>query len=125
MHPLRWRKMTWVILVFTGLMLVLTGGIIATGIDVGRECAEYAPNTPERSGCETGSVIGSGLGVTALFCVWFLGFIILSIIWFMSRPERRLCPVCGRDARKGQRRCTRCGYDFESAWPSRPAPVPR
>jgi predicted amidophosphoribosyltransferase len=68
------------------------------------------------------------LAATLIFGMWFVGFIILSIIWFMTRPTRRLCPVCGSEARKGQTICKKCGHNFaRAAVPfaaSEPAPVP-
>jgi predicted amidophosphoribosyltransferase len=30
----------------------------------------------------------------------------------MTRPTKRLCPVCGQDAKKGQTVCKTCGYNF-------------
>jgi hypothetical protein len=113
MNPLRWRKMTWLILLFTGLMAAwIIGGIAAQ-----EDCGNELPGSVERELCETGTDIGTGIGVGALFCVWFLGFVVLSIIWFMTRHDRRLCPVCGHDVRKGQLVCKKCGYDFGAAAP--------
>jgi hypothetical protein len=60
---------------------------------------------PDVTNCEAyraGANIGTGLAVAAILGVWFVGFIILSIIWFMTRPARRVCPACGTEARKGQ-----------------------
>jgi hypothetical protein len=110
-NPLRWRKMTWAVLVFTGLMGAWAIAAVASNSD---NCDEFAVGTASRSGCDAGTTVGTGIGVGLLFCIWFLGFIILSIIWFMSRPSRRLCPVCGHDARKGQTICKKCGFDFSA-----------
>jgi len=101
--------MTWLIWVFTGLM---AAWIIAGLSAAGDNCDEHLQGSAERTGCEAGTVIGGGIGVSALFCVWFLGFVILSVIWFMTRPTRRICPVCGTAARKGQTTCKKCGFDF-------------
>jgi hypothetical protein len=110
-NPLRWRKMTWAILLFTGLM---GAWAIAALASTGDNCDQFARGTSSRSGCDAGTTIGTGLGVGALFCIWFLGFMILSIVWFMSRPNRRLCPVCGNEARRGQTVCKKCGFDFSA-----------
>ncbi len=111
--------MSWLILIFTVLMFAW----IAAGVG-GDNCSQYAPGTPERSGCELGSDVGTGVAVVALFGVWFVGFIILSIIWFMTRPTRRICPVCGYEARKGQRACKKCKFDFAQGVqpPAQPSP---
>lgn len=112
MNPLRWRKMTWAILLFTALM----GAWLVAGVaSSGDNCNEYAIGSPGRSGCDAGSDIGTGVGITALFCVWFIGFLILSIIWFMTKPSRRLCPACGTEAKRGATACKKCGYDFAGA----------
>jgi hypothetical protein len=73
---------------------------------------------PDVTNCEAyraGANIGTGLAVAAILGVWFVGFIILSIIWFMTRPARRVCPACGTEARKGQTVCKKCGHNFASA----------
>jgi hypothetical protein len=111
MNPLRWRLMTWVIVVFTGLMAVFIGANAGSR-------PECPPDITLIASCETyqaAAYIGTGLAVTALLGVWFVGFIILSIIWIMTRPARRVCPQCGHEARTGQSVCTTCGYDFSAA----------
>jgi hypothetical protein len=37
--------------------------------------------------CNAGTAIGAGIGITMIGGLWFIGFIVLSIIWFMSRPK--------------------------------------
>jgi hypothetical protein len=108
----RWRLLTWAILGFTGVM-----GIVAVlsivGAVGGSDCGRYPDGSPERSGCEAGTVLGTGLGFGIVFCVWFVGFVILGLLWLMFRPARRPCPVCGRELRQGQQRCA-CGFDPRS-----------
>ena len=31
--------------------------------------------------------IGTGIGVTLIGGLWFVGFLVLSIVWFMTRPR--------------------------------------
>jgi hypothetical protein len=110
MNPLRWRLMTWVIVVFTVLMAVLIGA------NAGSRPA-CPPDIALIASCETyqaAAAIGTGLALTALLGVWFVGFMILAIIWIMTRPARRVCPWCGYEARTGQTVCTTCGYDFSA-----------
>jgi hypothetical protein len=116
-NPLRWRKMTWVIVVFTVVMAALIVG----GAGTTTTCP---PGTANCDAYQAGATVGKGLGVAALLGVWFIGFIILSIIWFMTRPARRVCPACGQEARKGQTVCKKCGYNFAAPPPAVGAPTP-
>jgi hypothetical protein len=69
--------MTWAIVIWTVLMGIW---IVAGG--------SAAASTPASSEAEqVGVAIGTGIGVTLLFMLWFVGFIILSTVWFMSRPK--------------------------------------
>lgn len=111
MNPLRWRKMSWLIWIFTALMFIWMVSGASSNSD---NCNEYTLGTSARSACEAGTNVGTGIGVVILFFVWFIGFIILSIIWFMTRPSRRSCPVCGSEVKKGKTVCKKCGYDFTS-----------
>lgn len=47
-----------------------------------------------------------------IIVLWFFGFVILSIVWFMTRRKGRVCPHCGEDVKKGRTACQKCGYDF-------------
>jgi hypothetical protein len=67
------RKMTWVIIVWTVLAVVLA----AAG------AGSQPPCPPDVANCDAyraGANIGTGLAVTAIFGVWLVGFIILSIL---------------------------------------------
>ncbi len=114
MNPFRWRKMTWLIWIFTALMVVW---MVAGSAGNSDNCNQYAVGTSARSACETGTDVGTGIGLVLIFFIWFIGFVILSIIWFMTRTQKRACPVCGRDVRKGQTRCKKCGHDFANPVP--------
>jgi endogenous inhibitor of DNA gyrase (YacG/DUF329 family) len=91
--PPRWRKATWALAVFNLLALIwLVSGII-------------------------GGSIGAGLGVT-----WFVGFVVLSLIWLVSRPSHRECPRCGSDVKEGLTVCPSCGFDVARASAQNPWP---
>ena len=98
--------MTWALILWSVLMLVW---IIAGG--AGANCGQYAPDSPERIGCEA----GTGIGIAGLMFLWFIGFVILALIWFMTRPKGRDCPVCGTLVKRGQTKCPSCGHDFAEA----------
>lgn len=92
MNPFRWRLPTWLILIFTVLMVAWA-----------------------RSALSNTDAATTAIGATFVFGIWFVGFIILSIIWFMTRPDRRYCPVCGREVKRGRKICKKCGHDFALA----------
>ena len=62
--------------------------------------------------CQDASDVGTGIGVGLVVTLFVVGFVILSLIWLMTRPKRRLCPSCGTDAKKGVTQCRKCGFDF-------------
>jgi hypothetical protein len=98
--------MTWALIIWSALMAIwIIGGASST------DCGQYADEA-SKSGCEA----GTGIGVAALVFLWFLGFVVLGLVWFMTRPkDRRICPACGFAAKKGQTACANCGYDFAAA----------
>jgi lysylphosphatidylglycerol synthetase-like protein (DUF2156 family) len=105
-----WRKMTWVILAWCILMAVWIIGAIASADT--SDCAREATQYFSRHTCEDASNAGTGIGVVILWFVWFFGFIVLSLIWFMTRPKGRECPACGERVKKGLTVCPSCGHDF-------------
>ena len=73
----RWRKATWAIVIWTVLAAIwLFAGIGAAGDMTAGSDAEAA-----------GQAIGAGLGITFIIFIWFFGFIVLGLIWLMSRPK--------------------------------------
>jgi hypothetical protein len=78
----RWRKATWAIVLFSALMLVwIVAGVGA----VSNNCAGKTGDA--LVACQAGTAIGGGIGVTILVVIWFIGFIVLGLIWLMSRPK--------------------------------------
>lgn len=124
MRFFRWRKMTWLILVFSAAMLAW---VVAAASSV----AETAVTSEDRSDCqglvdaglydsvgecidtlEAAADVGAGIGTGILILLWVVGFIVLSLIWLMTRPRRRMCPRCGNDVKRGHTDCPACGYAF-------------
>lgn len=105
-----WRKMTWVLIIFTVIMFAW---MIGGGVSAGNSCNDVAGHyqNAKQAGCEAGTAIGVG----ALFGLWFFGFVVLSFIWLMTRPKGRDCPVCGEKVKRGRTACQSCGYDFAAA----------
>jgi ribosomal protein L37AE/L43A len=110
-----WRKATWAVVIWTVLMATwIASGVSATSSN----CTGKTGN--DLAVCQTGTAVGAGIGVTLIFLIWFIGFVVFSLIWLMSRPDRRLCPVCGEQVKKGLTVCPKCGYNF-AATLSQPA----
>lgn len=82
------RKMTWLIIGWTVTNFVWTMVALAQSGD-GTQTTEYQDciqfNSPED--CKTAFGVGQGIGVGLAFMVWFVGFIILAIIWAMTKPK--------------------------------------
>lgn len=79
---MRWRKTTWALIVWTAVF----GLWAASGIGaLGESCAGLTGD--DRSICEAGTAIGGGIGLTLIAGLWFVGFVVLAIIWFMTRPR--------------------------------------
>jgi hypothetical protein len=81
----RWRKATWAIVIWTVLMGIWVVGGVGS---VGNNCPGMTGS--QLAACQAGTAIGGGIAVTFIFFIWFLGFVILSIIWFMSRPKENV-----------------------------------
>jgi hypothetical protein len=81
----KWRKMTWTLLVFNGLMLIwaISAGASASGTST--ECLNDTVLGAET--CNDAQDIGAGIAVVMIGVLWFVGFIVLSLIWFMTRPK--------------------------------------
>ena len=102
----KWRFMTWLILAFSGFMLWWA---IA-----GTMSAAKNANCNGDEACQTGTAVGGAIGVGFIFVLWAIGFVILGIIWLMTRSRQRACPVCGNGVKNGHIMCRSCGHDFRS-----------
>lgn len=112
MNPLRWRKMTWVLNIWNVIFLIWL--IVGVASRPSKDC----PSTDTL--CINASDAGTGIGVALIMILWFLGFVVLSLVWFMTRGKGRICPHCGEDVKKGRTACKKCGYDFTVG--GKPAP---
>ena len=77
MNPLRWRKTTWALNVWN----VLFGALFIAGIvdPASKRCP------PGDVVCTSASNVGTGMGLTFLIFLWFLGFVVLSLVWLVRR----------------------------------------
>jgi hypothetical protein len=102
--------MTWVLILWSALIVVW----IAAGASSTHCNGTYG------SACNA----GKGIGVGIILVFGFLGFIVLSLIWFMTRPRTRDCPACGSSVKRGVTVCPTCGHDFAAAAARHPHPGP-
>jgi hypothetical protein len=77
------RKATWLILIWTGLWLYST---FSLGSD----------NCAGDQTCQAGVAFGIGIAAIVFFGIWLVGFIILAVAWFMTRPRNNVA-VYGPD----------------------------
>jgi hypothetical protein len=57
---------------------------VVSGISaVSNECEGLSGD--ELEVCQAATAIGGGLGVTFIFGIWFIGFVIFGLIWLMSQ----------------------------------------
>jgi hypothetical protein len=96
--------MTWVLNIWNVLFLVWL--IVGINDRASKKCP------PGDDLCTSASDVGTGVGVALILILWFLGFVVLSLVWFMTRRRGRICPHCGEDVKKGLTACKKCGYDF-------------
>lgn len=118
-----WRKMTWVLIIFTAIMFAwMIGGAIDAQDSA--EC-DAEPTRELRQICEDATDVGTGIGIGLIFVLWFIGFVILSLIWLMTRPKGRDCPACGETVKKGRTTCPNCNFDLAAAARGEPQPPAR
>jgi hypothetical protein len=82
----KWRKMTWVLYGWCALFAVwMIGGAASAQSDA--DCG--AERTRELQGlCQDASDVGTGIGLALVGTLGFMGFVALSLIWFMTRPRK-------------------------------------
>ena len=87
--------MTWLIILWCALILVWA---IAGGSSASRQCTNQGQF---QNACDA----GTGLGVALILFIGFIGFVFLSLIWFMTGRRKRDCPACGRSVKRGRTTC--------------------
>ena len=81
----KWRKMTWVLWAWSALILVWAVG---GGGSVAAECAnERGDAFISAQTAQDACAAGAGIGIAIILFIGFIGFVFLSLIWFMTRPR--------------------------------------
>jgi hypothetical protein len=85
----RWRKMTWTIVIFSALMLLwaIVGAHDTTSQQSLSQCVAQNQGVLSAHDCKSLNGAGAAIGVGLLVGLWFMGFIVLSLVWFMTRPR--------------------------------------
>jgi hypothetical protein len=107
-----WRKMSWAIIAWCVLILIWA---IAGGSSSANNCINQSTGVLTRQQATNACDTGAGIGVAIILFIGFIGFVFLSLIWLMTRPKGRDCPVCGVNVKRGQTTCGGCGHDFRAA----------
>ncbi len=109
-----WRKMTWVLILWSAIILIWA---IAGGASANHQSLQGCLNQGvlSRQDCQNAANAGTGIGVAIILVIGFFGFVFFSLIWFMSRPRVRDCPACGTAVKRGKTACPNCGHDFAAA----------
>jgi len=80
-----WRKMTWALIAWSGLtVLWLAAGIASATSKTSHECKGVSWG---EHACHEAANAGMAIGVGLVLGVGFAGFIVLSLVWLMSRPK--------------------------------------
>ena len=83
----RVRKMTYAIWAWVGLIVVW---IAAGSANIHNETAKCVnQGVLDHTTCANAVGAGSGIAIFAIVVLGFMGFVVLSLIWFMTRPKQR------------------------------------
>lgn len=81
----KWRKATWALVIWTFLIALWIGAGV---MNVSDSCTGRTGNELET--CQAATAIGGGIGVTFIVVIWFIGFVVLGLVWLMSRPKENV-----------------------------------
>jgi hypothetical protein len=104
-----WRVFTYVILIVNLIFFIWAISAGASGAGHASDCGTLSQQT-----CDDAAHAGAGIAVGIIIFIWAAVDVILGIVWLITRPTKRHCPVCGTNVRKGQTECVSCGYDFRT-----------
>ena len=112
------RKTSWAIIIWTVLFAIW----IVAGI-AGNDCgSQVGDGILSDQTAQDACAAGTGIGVALIFFLWFIGFVVLSIVWMLTKNRnKRDCPTCGNGVKRGLTQCGNCGYDFRQGQEPMPA----
>jgi hypothetical protein len=84
---LKWRKMTWALVVWNGAMAAWAVWLLAAGSGAAG-CSVDAAGAPvgglARQDCLDS--VARGLGVPLVALIWAVGLVVLTVVWYSTRP---------------------------------------
>jgi hypothetical protein len=86
---LHWRKMTWTLALWSGLMAAWLVTTAFVNSDAAATCAndpEVGSGALEQQDCITAAGTGIDVGAPWIVALWLVGGGLLGILWFTSRP---------------------------------------
>lgn len=84
----KWRKMTWTIWVTNVIFLIWLIAAVASRPSKNCHAGQYL----SRHDCIAASDTGTAIGVGLVLFLWFLVFVVESLVWFMTRPRHSESP---------------------------------
>lgn len=84
----RARKMTYVLIGWCLLILAWATLGATNSIDHTAERCEHARYIGQET-CESASHTGTALGMGFVLLIGFMGFVVLSLVWFMTKPSEK------------------------------------
>ena len=79
----RYRKSTWGLVVWTALIgLWLVSGM--ANVAQSHTCDSAAEFTQV---CQAGTTVGAGIAIVFIGGLWFMGFLVGSVVWFASKSK--------------------------------------
>jgi len=87
-----WRKMTWVIIAWSVLCTFWLFSGMSSASDIATSCAtdpDVTSGILTKQECIDASQAGAGLGAVFIIFIWGFILIVLSLIWFMTRPREK------------------------------------
>ena len=104
---LRWRKVTWLVVVVNVAILVWTVVSIAS------TPASPTCTSLNQLGCQSAASVGTGTDILALFSAWVLIDVLLAAVWLILQASgQQICPACGNIVSRGMLVCKACGNDL-------------
>ena len=76
-----WRKATWALVIWNVFMVLWLASTLRGEFSCDRETGAA------RAVCDAGASIGTTYGASLVGVAWFVGFIVIGLIWLASRPR--------------------------------------
>ena len=105
------RPLTWVIIAVQVLFLIWLGSVFNS---VSGNCADEVTQSGQDA-CAAGTAIGAGIGVMFILFLWAMIDVILGVTWVVTNKNKRSCPACGQNVKKGLTVCPSCHFNFAAA----------